>query len=140
MGKPPDLVLEIASESTGRADYTHKRDEYARYGVTEYWRFDATGGEYHDQPLAGDQLVDGEYQPVRLDHRPDQTIWGHSTVLELDLCWEDGRLRFYDAATGGFLLNLAEATEERDAERAGRLAAEAELQHLQEQLRRMQAE
>ena len=140
VGKPPDLVLEIASESTGRSDYTHKRDGYARYGVTEYWRFDATGGEYHDQPLAGDQLVDGEYQPVQLDHRPDETIWGHSPVVEFDLCWDNGRLRFFDPAAGGFLPNLAEATEERDNERVGRLAAEAELQHLREQLRRMQAE
>ena len=51
VGKPPDFVLEIASESTGRADYTSKRDAYAGYGVGEYWRFDSTGGEYHDAPL-----------------------------------------------------------------------------------------
>ena len=140
VGKPPDFVLEVASESTGRVDYTHKRGTYARYGVVEYWRFDATGGEYHDQPLAGDQLVDGEYRPVELDHRPDATIWGRSPVLGLDLCWDDGRLRFYDPVAGRLLPNLAEATEERDAERAGRLAAEAELQDLREQLRRMQAE
>ena len=44
IGKPPDFVLEVASEGTGRRDYTVKRDIYAGYGVTEYWRFDHTGG------------------------------------------------------------------------------------------------
>ena len=52
-GKPPDFVLEIASENTGQDDYTQKRDAYAAFGVPEYWRFDPSGGEYHDAPLAG---------------------------------------------------------------------------------------
>ena len=26
VGKPPEVVVEIASESTGKADYTRKRD------------------------------------------------------------------------------------------------------------------
>ena len=62
-GKPPDFVLEIGSESTGARDYTVKRDSYAAFGVGEYFRFDATGGEYHDRPLAGDRLAQGEYEP-----------------------------------------------------------------------------
>ena len=44
VGKPPDLVLEVASESTGRRDYTFKRDGYEKMGVGEYWRFDPSGG------------------------------------------------------------------------------------------------
>ncbi len=59
VGKPPDFVLEVGSRSTGRHDYTTKRDAYARYGVLEYWRFDETGGRCHDTALAGDALVDG---------------------------------------------------------------------------------
>ena len=51
VGKPPDFVLEVASESTGRRDYTTKRAIYAEYGVAEYWRFDRSGGQYHDRPL-----------------------------------------------------------------------------------------
>ena len=31
--KPPDFVLEIASESTGEEDYTNKRDDYAAFGI-----------------------------------------------------------------------------------------------------------
>ena len=45
--KPPDFVLEIASIHTARNDERGKRVAYARYGVTEYWRFDNTGGEYY---------------------------------------------------------------------------------------------
>ena len=59
VGKPPDFVLEVASRSTGRRDYTVKRTGYAGYGVREYWRFDHTGGRYHDAALAGDRLVNG---------------------------------------------------------------------------------
>ena len=61
-GKPPDLVLEIASRSTGRIDVTDKRRDYAALGIGEYWRFDETG-LYHGTRLAGDRLVDGEYAP-----------------------------------------------------------------------------
>ena len=64
VGQPPDFVLEVASRSTGQRDYTVKRAGYAGFGVREYWRFDHTGGRYHDAPLAGDRLVDGEYEPL----------------------------------------------------------------------------
>ncbi len=154
VGKPPEFVLEIASETTGREDYTRKRGIYAGYGVGEYWRFDHTGGQYHDQPIAGDLLVDGRYQPIGLNYEADGVIWGHSPVLGLDLCWESGRLRFYDPATGEYLPSMAEVTEERDVERAVRQAAErraadaerraadaeTEAQRLRGQLLRLQEE
>ena len=40
-GKPPDFVLEIASENTAENDATVKRDDYAAFGIPEYWRFRA---------------------------------------------------------------------------------------------------
>ena len=43
-GKAPDFVLEVASHSTGEADYTDKRTDYERFGIGEYWRFDPSGG------------------------------------------------------------------------------------------------
>ena len=124
VGRLPDFVLEIASESTGRADFTRKRAGYARYGVAEYWRFDASGGDYHDLPLAGDALVDGAYQPIALRHEADGVIRGHSAVLELDLCWDAGRLRFYDPVAGRYLNNLDEA--ENNLDEAENRADEAE--------------
>ena len=132
-GKPPEFVLEIASKSTGRADYTYKRDGYAEFGVSEYWRFDPTGGEYHDQPLAGDMLVDGEYQSVELEYRPGGTIWGYSPVLGLYLCWDNKRLRFWDPATRRFLPTPAETADALEA-------AEAKLQQLLERFRRQRSE
>ena len=147
VGKPPDFVLEVASRSTGRRDYTVKRAGYAGYGVGEYWRFDHTGGRYHDAALAGDRLVNGVYEPIRINEEPDGVRWGHSPVLGLDLCWERGELRFYDPAAGEYLPTPAELRVQRDAaetraavERTGRLSAESELRQLREQLRRLQAE
>jgi hypothetical protein len=138
VGKPPEFVLEIASETTGREDYTRKRGIYAGYGVGEYWRFDHTGGQYHDQPIAGDLLVEGVYRPIALNYGPDGVIWGHSPMLGLDLCWENGRLRFYDPSTGEYLRSLAEVMAERDAAQRRADAAEAEAQRLREQLLRLQ--
>ena len=161
MGKPPDFVLEIASESTGRADYTTKRDTYAAYGVGEYWRFDPTGGQHSDAALSGERLVDGVYEPMPVHHGRDGVIRGHSPVLGLGLHWDEGRLRFYHPGVGDYLRDLAEAkTErdsavrerdsaiyerdsairERDAETEARRGAESELQRLREQVRRLQSE
>ena len=135
VGKPPDFVLEVASEHTGRRDYTTKRDDYARLGIPEYWRFDYTGGRFHDAALAGDRLVNGAYQRIEVTPDADGRLWGYSEVLELYLCWDSGRLRFYDWRTQAFLQDPTELAEDRDAERTARLAAEARVRELEEQLR-----
>ena len=103
VGKPPDLAVEVASASTARQDVTAKRDIYARIGVPEYWRFDPTGHDYYDRPLAGEQLVDGVYQPIALTREPDGILKGYSAVLRLSLCWAGGRPRLYDPATNTYL-------------------------------------
>ena len=131
VGKPPDFVLEVASKSTGARDYTVKRIGYAGYGVREYWRFDRTGGRFHDAPLAGDALVDGEYEPLAITRDPAGRLWGYSAVLGLELWWDDGELRFRDPVSGEFLLNAREldlarldAEEDAELQRAARLLAE----------------
>ena len=130
-GKPPDVVIEVASKTTGVRDYTIKRRIYRDMGAPEYWRFDDTGGQYHDEPLAGDILADGEYRraPIRVD--PDGTFWGYSPALALFLVWDDGRLRFYDPEARDFLPDLSEAKRQTaaaerraDAERAERIMSE----------------
>ena len=116
-GKPPDLVLEVASRSTGQVDVTDKRVDYARLGIGEYWRFDETG-EYHGARLGGDRLVDGEYVPVDIEELADGGLQGYSAVLNVYLRWADGELAFYDPATGEPIATL-------ESERRGRFAAEA---------------
>ena len=138
VGKPPDFVLEVASRSTGRRDYTVKRTGYAGYGVQEYWRFDHTGGRYHDAALAGDRLVDGVYEPITINEEPDGVRWGHSPVLRLDLCWDEGELRAYDPVAGKYLPTAPEQHAERVA--AAARAAAAESRHAVEQAARMTAE
>ena len=128
-GKPPDFVLEVASETTHEHDEGYKRNAYANMGVTEYWRFDNTG-DWYQTPLAGDVLVDGQYQPLPIRRTEEGYYRGHSPVLNLDLCWEDGLLRFWDPVGQRYLTTDLE-------ERAARRAAEARVQELEEELHRL---
>ena len=143
-GKPPDFVLEVASENTARRDETVKRDAYAVMGVPEYWRFDPTGGRRYQAGLAGDQLVGGTYQSVPIHRVDDERSWGHSHALHLDLCWEEGQLRFWDPVGQRYLTTYQEehasrrAAEARaDSDRQARATAEARVRELEEELRRL---
>ena len=168
VGKPPDFILEIGSPSTGGEDTGRKRDLYAEIGVTEYWRYDGTGGDFYGEALVGERLVDGEYQ--RFDMRPedDGSVWSHSDALNLDLCWVDGELQFWDPMGEQWLLSheeehdgrlaaearvdaaeaelemervvVARADARVEEERAGRLAAETRVAELEAALRRMRGE
>ncbi len=132
VGKAPDFVLEIGSKSTASNDVGPKRDLYASLGVREYWRFDPTGGDHYGEPLVGEYLTEGEYRRFETRSEPDGVIRGRSPMLDLDLCWTEGRLRFYDPAAGRWLENYAETAAARESaearaaiERTGREAAEA---------------
>ena len=138
-GKPPDFVLEIASPRTGREDYTGKRNDYAAFGIPEYWRFDPSGGRHHDAPLAGDRLVDGTYQPIEVRETGAGRLHGRSDVLGLDLCWEDGRLRWWDPAAQGYLPTFEEEREARTVEAEARANAEDRVRELEDQVRRLRA-
>ena len=127
-GKPPDWVMEVASESTAEVDVTAKRDDYAALGIGEYWRFDETG-EYHGARLAGEILVDGVYLPAAIEELADGSLQGYSPALNLNLRWENGALLFYDPATGRPIVT-------QEDERARADNAEARVRELEEQLRR----
>ena len=128
VGKPPDFVLEVGSRSTGERDYMEKRDGYARYGVREYWRFDPSGGEYHDAALAGDVLVGSAYVPLEITVEPDGRHWGYSEALGLELWWEEGGLRFRDPESGQFLPTPEELSDEVETERGRAALAQAEVE------------
>ena len=135
-GKPPDFVLEVASASTGDVDVGEKRDDYAVLGIPEYWRFDETG-EHHGERLAGDLLVGGEYRPILIEQLSDDTLQGYSEVLDLNLRWHDGKLEWYDPATGRHIVTFDDERARADDERAARLQAEARVHELEEELRRL---
>ena len=81
---------------------------------------------------------------------PEGHLWGHSDILNLDFCWEDGRLRWWDpvaeryletqeqtAEAGVAAENRAEAAEtQAETEREARMQAEARVRELEEELRR----
>ena len=125
-GKPPDFIMEIASPSTGRQDVEVKRPRYAALSIPEYWRFDETG-EFHGARLAGDRLVNGQYEPIAVEEIEKGVLQGYSTVLNLFIRWERGELRWHDLRTGR---QIATLEQERDA----RLAAEARVRELEAEL------
>ena len=126
-GKPPDLVLEIASRRTGHVDVTAKRDDYAALGIPEYWRFDETG-EYHGSRLAGDRLENGVYVPLPIEELPEGILQGYSSALILNLRWAKGQLQWHDPSTGDYLPTF-------ESERVARLKAEGRIRELEEKLR-----
>ena len=132
-GKPPDFVLEIASKTTASNDEEGKRRKYADYGVPEYWRFDDTEGEYYQAPLAGDQLVEGEYRPIQVSETGWARIRGYSAALNLYVCWEYGHLRFYDPARQRYLPSHYEEAARADAAEARNRELEAEIRRLRGQ-------
>lgn len=138
VGKPPDLAIEVASESTGWQDVVEKRAIYAEIGIGEYWRFDSTGGQYHDRPLAGDRLVDGEYRPIELTEEPDGLLKGYSPTLELNLCWNDGRLTFYEPSSGTYLRNLGESQAALEATQTALETTQTALEESQERIKRLE--
>ena len=138
IGKPPDFVLEVASKTTGQRDYIDKRAIYADYRVAEYWRFDHTGGQYHDVALAGDRLVGDSYEPIPVEVGSDGIIRGYSAALQLELHWYHGLLRFWDPSTGEYLPDLTEAKGQRDD--AERRAEDAEIRAEDERASRLSAE
>jgi Uma2 family endonuclease len=152
-GKAPDIVMELASGSTWRRDMREKRDIYAEMGVIEYWRFDPTSN-YFFPPLAGERLGDGEYTTIELTTNRDGLVWGHSSVLGLDVwAFPDGNMRFYDPVSEQWLRTFSEEAEARRSaetalrttemalqeEASARQAAEAEVERLREQLSSLQS-
>jgi Uma2 family endonuclease len=143
-GKPPDLALEVGSESTGSEDTVAKPRVYATIGIREYWRFDPSGGEHHGEPLSGGVLRDGVYHPVELTTEPDGILKGYSELMGLYLCWDEGWPRFYDPAAGRYLENWRQERVAYEAQRAAseaeRAVLAAENERLREMLRRLQPE
>ena len=144
VGKVPEWVLEIASQSTRLVDLNRKPAIYEQIGIPEFWRFDPTGGRYYRFALDGLRLVNGKYEAIELTTEPDGILKGYSDMLELSLAWDDGWPRFYDPAAGAYLETWGQDRDALRDERAARAVAEAELEterarirQLEEELRRL---
>ena len=100
--------------------------------------------------MGGDRLVGNAYQPVELLEIGPGHLHGHSDVLNLDLCWENGSLRWWDPATESYLLTFDETDDARieaearansaearaSREREARTEAEARIRQLEAELER----
>ncbi|MCY4654438.1 MAG: Uma2 family endonuclease [Dehalococcoidia bacterium] len=137
LGKSPDFVIEIASPSTAENDLGIKRDLYAELGIAEYWRFDPTGGELYGQPLAGERLVEGGYQPYALHTKEDGSVHGYSKLLDLDFCWDGNEFDVLDPETGRTIDPLEAEREARETER---LEFEARERELLDELNRLRSQ
>jgi Uma2 family endonuclease len=130
--KAPDFVLEITSRSTRSEDQGIKRGLYAYLGIREYWQYDPTG-DYLVPALQGRMLQGDHYEALPANWLADGTLSLYSAVLGLEVRLEQARLRFFDPATGAYLLTYQES------ERA-RQAAEARLAELEARLRALEAD
>ena len=147
VGKPPEFVLEIGSRSTADVDTGRKRNLYADIGASEYWRHDPTGGDFYDEPLVGERLVEGEYQRFEMRRESDGSVWAYSEALNLEVWWIEGELQFRDPVDGKWLLSHAEDAERADAaelwadaERARRARAEARAAEAETRVAELEAE
>ena len=140
VGKAPDFVLEIGSPSTAGNDLGEKRELYASLGIGEYWMFDPSGGEHYGFALRGERLVNGEYRELEMFRDADGGVWGRSPALNLELHWDEGRLRLYDPVGERRLPTPEEVESRARAERAARQSAEARVAELEAELMRLRGE
>ena len=131
-GKPPDFVMEVASESTAGVDTGAKRVDYAALGILEYWRFDKTGG-LHGSKLAGDILEGNSYRPIPIEEVSPGILQGYSPALNLIVRWDHEQLVWWDPATEAPIPTYEDQLE-------GRIRAEARVQELEEENRRLRGQ
>ena len=140
-GKPPDWVLEIASDGTVGRDKGEKKEEYAAMGVREYWLFDAQGTVFAagEPRLQGYALAAGQYEPLPQRQEQGAEVI-KSCVLGLDLLVEDDMIRFRDPATGARLRRPGEEAAARRTAESRATAAEARLGELEALVRRLRGD
>ena len=131
--KVPDFVLEVASPTTGRADYTEKHADSSDLVWQNTGASARAEGEYHDAALAGDRLVEGEYEPIAVEMLEDGHLRRYSVAPGLYVCWEEGLLRFFDPRTESYL-----RSHEEDASPAE--SSESRVTELEEELCRLRGE
>lgn len=120
----PQVVFEISSRATWGEDLNKKWLLYQNFGVKEYYIFDPEY-DYLPEPLVAYRLKRGELKQVSVKNG---RIFSDELGLEI-VDTGDG-LRLFNPATREFLGTLSE-------EHQARLAAEAEVEQLREELERL---
>jgi Uma2 family endonuclease len=159
-GQPPNVVLEIASPRTWKADVSWKKGLYLGLGVQEYFLFDPSS-EYFQPLLQGFQLEDGIYHPMPLIAGEHGVLGLRSAVLGVEL-WAQTNddpampyvLRLWVSAANAWLPTPEGETRAREeaemratasearatAESQARQQAEARLREMEAELRRLRGE
>jgi Uma2 family endonuclease len=159
-GQPPNVVLEIASPRTWKADVTWQKGLYLGLGVQEYFLFDPIG-DYFQPLLQGFQLEDGVYHLMASISGERGMIGLQSAVLGVEL-WAQTNddpampyvLRLWDQAANAWLstpegetrareeaeLRAAASEARAEAETLARQQAEARLREVEAELRRLRGE
>jgi hypothetical protein len=135
-GRPPQVVIEVTSESTRDEDLYDKFEIYRdQVQVAEYFLFDPRG-EYLQPALQGYRLRAGRYGHIK-------PVAGRlpSRELGLHLQEHERHLRFFDPAAGGWIPTLQESREQAETARREMEAkwqvAEAQAEQLREELDRL---
>ncbi len=111
-GKPPDFVMEISSNRSWRRDRTEKRTIYEAMGVREYFIYDPRE-KYQAPRLVGLRLEHGRYEEIPVGILPNGERGTPSATLGLSAHVDgDGRLRWYDPASGAYLRTYREQERE----------------------------
>jgi len=121
-GRPPDVVIEVTSDSTRDEDLYDKFEIYRdQIRVVEYFLFDPRG-DYLEPALQGYRLKARRYEPIK-------PVAGRLPSRELGLHLEthNRELRFFDPATGSWIPTPEEARQAAEAERR---QAQAERQQM----------
>lgn len=113
-GRPPNVVIEISSRETKKADLNNKLHLYERLGVAEYYVFDPEY-RYVKPPLRAWRLSGGQYIEKAITNGRVR-----SDELGLELVDTRQTLRLLDPATGQFLLTPEEEAIARQQEAIAR--------------------
>ena len=128
VGKPPEFVLEVSSQSSRELDRTKKVELYAGLGVREYFVFDPGDpedvGDGQDGKLSGYRLWGSKY--VESGESSERGRELESEELGLLLRPEGKLVRFRDPVTGKDLPLHQEETEGRIEAEERRAEAERE--------------
>jgi hypothetical protein len=125
-GRGPCFVIEVTSDSTRNEDLVKKKALYERLGVEEYMLYDPLG-EYLTPRIQGYRLVNGRYQPIRLE--PDGALASLSTGVTFRV--EGEEIRALDTASGRPFRRYEESEARNRALEAQSQALEARSQALE---------